>query len=240
MKAVLLCGGEGTRLRPYTYRMPKPLLPVGGRPILEYTLLNLKRNGIRDVVLTVGYLHEKIVDYFGDGSRLGMHIEYSIEKERLDTAGSVLQAKDLLGNETFFVGMGDHITAINIDKMLDYHEEKGNIATMAFKLQGIPLEYGVAELEDGVVKAFKEKPILSNYINAGMYIFEPAIFEYIQPKEDFGKHVFPRLLKDGKKISSYVFNEFWADVGRIKDYEEMNNILSIVDLMMTLNGNTRK
>jgi mannose-1-phosphate guanylyltransferase/phosphomannomutase len=230
MKAIILCGGEGTRLRPYTYNIPKPMLKLGNRPILEFVILNLKRYGIKDFILTVGYLNEKIKDYFEDGSKWGVNIDYLVEDEKLNTAGSVLQAKDQL-DETFFVGMGDHITAINAKEMSAFHKQSGNIATMALKMQGMPVEYGIVEVnDDASVAAFAEKPILSNLINAGIYIFEPEIFNYIKPKEDFAKDVFPRLLKNGKKISGYKFTEYWADIGRITDYETMNAIMSVVEL----------
>ncbi|MEM3363900.1 MAG: nucleotidyltransferase family protein [Candidatus Micrarchaeia archaeon] len=234
MKAVILCGGEGTRLRPYTYNIPKPMLRLGNRPILEFVLLNLKRYGIRDFILTVGYLHDKIFDYFGDGSKFGVNIEYVIENEKLNTAGSVLGAKNKL-TETFFVGMGDHITAINVDEMLAFHKKKNNIATIALKMQGTPVEYGIVGLnDDDTISTFMEKPILSNLINAGIYILEPEIFDYINPKEDFAKHVFPRLLEQGKKISGYKFTEYWADIGRIHDYETMNAIMSVIELSLAL------
>lgn len=234
MKAVILCGGEGTRLRPYTYNIPKPMLKLGNRPILEFVLLNLKRYGVKDFILTVGYLHDRILDYFGDGSKLGINIEYLVEDEKLNTAGSVLGAKDRL-NDTFFVGMGDHITAINVNDMLAFHRWKGNIATIALKMQGTPMEYGIVSVdENDSVSTFLEKPILSNLINAGIYILEPEIFDYIGPKEDFARDVFPKMLASGKGISGYKFTEYWADIGRIHDYETMNAIMSVIELSLVL------
>ncbi len=234
MKAVVLCGGEGTRLRPYTYNVPKPMLKLGSKPILEYVLMNMKRAGIKDFILTVGYLHDQIIDYFQDGSKWGINIEYTIEKEKLNTAGSVLQVKDKI-NETFVVGMGDHVTSIDLQKFYEYHKKKGGIATIALKMRGTPVEYGIVELnEDNSVQQFKEKPILTNLVNAGIYMFEPEIFDYIKEKEDFAKNVFPRLLKDGKKIYGYQFTEYWMDVGRVHDYEMMNSILSVAELAIKL------
>ncbi|MEM0438311.1 MAG: nucleotidyltransferase family protein [Candidatus Micrarchaeia archaeon] len=234
MKAIILCGGEGTRLRPYTYTIPKPMLKLGNRPILEFVLLNLKRYGVKEFVFTVGYLSEKIQEYFGDGSEFGVHIDYFVEKEKLNTAGSVLQAKELI-DDTFFVGMGDHITAINVADMLNFHKKNGYPATIALKLQGVPMEYGIVGLnDDSSVSEFAEKPILSNLINAGIYIFEPEVFDYIRPKEDFARDVFPRMLQEGKKIGGYKFTEYWADIGRIHDYETMNAIMSVVELSIDL------
>lgn len=235
LKAVVLCGGEGTRLRPYTYNVPKPMLKLGNKPILEYVLLNLKRNGVSDFILTVGYLHDQIQKYFGDGSKLGINIEYVVEEKKLDTAGSVYSLKDRI-RDTFIVAMGDHITGINIDDMLSFHKSKGAVATIALKLRGTPIEYGIVEVnDDNSIQTFREKPILSNLINAAIYIFEPKIFDYIQPSEDFSKHVFPRMLSKGEKIFGYQFTEYWADIGRVSDYEMMNSIISVVELSMALN-----
>ena len=236
MKAIILCGGEGTRLRPYTYNAPKPMLKLGNRPILEYVLLNLKRNGFKDIILTAGYLSEQIKDYFGDGSDFGVNIDYYIEKEKLNTAGSVLQARKVI-DDTFFVGMGDQVTGINIKEMLRFHKNKNNIATLGLKMQSIPYEYGIVEMDlNNDINNFKEKPALTSFINSGMYFFEPEIFDYIKPKEDFAKDVFPRLLDKGKKISGYKFNEFWADIGRVHDYETMNDSMSVIELSMSLNS----
>lgn len=240
MKAVILCGGEGTRLRPYTYNAPKPMLKLGNRPILEYVLLNLKRNGFNEFIFTIGYLSEQIKEYFGDGSDFGVSIEYFVEKERLNTAGSVLQAKDLI-DDTFFVGMGDQVTGIDVKQMLKFHKMKNNIATIGLKMQSTPYEYGIVEMDlDDNVSNFKEKPILTSFINSGMYLFEPEIFNYVKHKEDFAKDVFPRLLDKNKKISGYKFNEFWADIGRVHDYETMNNSMSVIELSLSLNNSIKK
>lgn len=240
MKAIILCGGEGTRLRPYTYNAPKPMLKLGNRPILEYVLLNLKRNGFKEFIFTVGYLSDQIQEYFGDGSRFDVSIEYYVEKERLNTAGSVLQAKDII-DDTFFVGMGDQVTGIDVKEMLNFHKMKNNIATLGLKMQSTPYEYGIVEIDSNDhVENFKEKPILTSFINSGMYLFEPTIFDYIRNKEDFAKDVFPRLLNEGKKISAYKFNEFWADIGRVHDYETMNNSMSVIELSMSLNNSIKK
>lgn len=239
MKAIILCGGEGTRLRPYTYNAPKPMLKLGNRPILEYVLLNLKRNGFKDIILTAGYLSDQIKEYFGDGSDFGVNIEYYIEKEKLNTAGSVLQARNVI-DDTFFVGMGDQVTGINIKEMLRFHKNKSNIATLGLKMQSTPYEYGIVEMDlDDNINNFKEKPILTSFINSGMYLFEPEVFDYIKPKEDFAKDVFPRLLDKGKKISGYKFNEFWADIGRVHDYETMNNSMSVIELSLSLNNSDK-
>src|SRR3989338_4008775 len=139
-RAIVLCGGKGTRLRPYTYTMPKPMLPLGKKPILEYVLSTLRNAGITDVTLAVGYLHEHIKGYFGDGKKFGMKLSYAVEKK------------------------------------------EGGIATVALNRKGIPLEYGVADLEGSRIVRFREKPIVENLVNSGVYVFEPKIFSYM--KED--------------------------------------------------------
>lgn len=221
MKAFILCGGEGTRLRPYTYTRPKPMLPIGGKPILQYVIENLKRAGIDDYILTVGYLHEAISGHFGDGSKLGVRMEYAIEKERLNTAGSVLPHKGKVDG-TFVVAMGDHITNIDIKDMLRRHKESGAIATMALLKKEIPIQFGIVEVQDGAVSGFREKPLLQHLYNVAIYVFEPAIFKYIKEKEDFAHDVFPRMLRKGERINAYVFDDVWFDIGQIDEYERLN------------------
>lgn len=234
MKAILLCGGQGTRLRPYTYNIPKPMLPLGRKPILEYVIRNLKANGVTEFFLTVGYLKERIMEYFGEGKKLGVKIHYVEEKEAQNTAGSILALKGNM-KETFVVQMGDHLSRINVKKMIEQHRKSGCVASIGFKRAGVPLDYGIAHVgEDGMVKDFQEKPIVTNLINAGLYVFEPSIYDYIQPKEDFARNVFPRLLSSGKKINSYVFDDFWLDIGHTEEYEEMNRAISIIELVTEL------
>ncbi|MFH1447976.1 MAG: nucleotidyltransferase family protein [Candidatus Micrarchaeota archaeon] len=230
MKAFVLCGGKGTRLRPHTYTIPKPMLTLGKRPILQFVIGNLFSSGITDLILTVGYLKDQIIGYFGDGKKFGVNITYSEEDHRMNTAGSILPNKKDI-DSTFVVVMGDHLTLIDIKKMVKHHKKTGAIATIGLKQQGIPIEYGVAEIgDDGFITGFKEKPILKNYVNTGVYIFEPEIFDYISPNDDFAKDVFPKLLDKKKKIASYIIEEYWIDIGRIHDYERLDQTLSIFDL----------
>lgn len=229
-KAFVLCGGKGTRLRPYTYSIPKPMLPLGKKPILQFVIDNLKASGISELILTVGYLKEQIRDYFGDGSKFGVKITYSEEKEELNTAGSILPCKSQI-KDTFVVVMGDHLTCINLKSMLSFHKKKGGIATIGLKKQGVPLEYGVAHVSSGHISQFQEKPIVQNLINAGVYVFEPGIYDYIKPNSDFARNVFPALMEAGKPINAYEFDEFWMDIGRMHDYEKINELMSIMEMM---------
>ncbi|MEW6748763.1 MAG: nucleotidyltransferase family protein [Candidatus Micrarchaeota archaeon] len=230
MKAFIVAGGEGTRLRPYTYTTPKPMLKLGDKPILQYVIENLKKHGIKDLILTVGYKHEQIVDHFGDGKKLGVKIEYSIEKERLNTAGSILPYKGKV-KETFAVVMGDHLTDIDMADMLKHHKKSGAMATIALYKNKSTLEYGVADVEDGTVVAFREKPGLEHLYNTAIYILEPGIFGYIKEKEDFAKDVFPRLLKEGKTINAYVFEGVWFDIGRVTDYDRFVELFGLMKLL---------
>jgi mannose-1-phosphate guanylyltransferase/phosphomannomutase len=233
MKAFILAGGEGTRLRPHTYKTPKPLLKLGGKPILTYVIENIKRAGITDYVVTVGYLHEQIVDYFGDGSDLGVNLEYAIEKERLNTAGSVLPHKDKVKG-TFVVAMGDHVTNLDISDLIEHHKKSGAIATIALLKHKIPIEFGVVEVKDGMVTGFKEKPVLEQLYNIAIYVFEPEIFDHIKPKEDFARDVFPRMLEKGEKINAYIFDDVWFDIGHLDEYERLNEEFEASKLLKDL------
>lgn len=233
MKTFVLCGGEGTRLRPYTYSMPKPMLTVGGKPILQYMIENLKANGLTDLILTVGYMKEEIMKYLGDGKRFGVNIEYAVEETPMNTAGSILPYKGKI-NETFVVVMGDQLTNINMRRLIDHHKKNRAIATVAVQKKGTTLEYGVVQIENGMIKHFAEKPMYENYINTAIYVLEPKIFDYIGEKEDFAKHVFPKLLKAKERINAYVFDEPWFDIGRVSDYERLNELFTVVRLMNVL------
>ncbi|NYZ77645.1 nucleotidyltransferase family protein, partial [Candidatus Micrarchaeota archaeon] len=201
-----------------------------GKPILYYVIENLKRNGLADLIITAGYLHEKIEEYFGNGSKFGVKIGYAVENEKMNTAGSILPLKGKVDG-TFVVVMGDHITNISLKEMLAQHKKSGCIATIALLKGKIPIEYGVAEVKDGRVVEFKEKPLIENLYNVAIYAFEPGIFKYIREKEDFAKNVFPRMLKAGEKINAYIFEkEVWYDIGRVVDYERLNKELKMKEI----------
>ncbi|MFA5108139.1 MAG: nucleotidyltransferase family protein [Candidatus Micrarchaeia archaeon] len=226
MKAILVCGGLGTRLRPHTLSTPKPMLKLGSRPIVYYLIELLKKNGVSDIYLTIGYLKEQFKTYFGDGSKFGVRIHYAEEEENLNTAGSTLSIKNEF-KDTFIVMMGDHFTEIDLRKMMKFHKEKGGIATMGLKSIETQIEYGVVEINEKChIKQFIEKPKIQNYINTGIYVFEPQIFDYIKEKEDFAKNVFPRLLKEKKQINGYSFEERWLDIGQAEDYEKAHKLFT--------------
>lgn len=231
MKAVILCGGEGTRLRPYTYTVPKPMLWLGNRHILEYTVEHLKKSGITEIILSVGYLKEQIMEHFGDGKSFGVDIEYFVEDAPLFTAGAIYPHKDKF-KEPFLVFMGDHVTNIDVGKFVETHEKSGAIATIAVKKRKLSIEYGVIDSTgEKFVDDFREKPVMNYLINTGMYVLEPKALGYVKEKEDFAKDVFPRMLKAGEKIAIHKFGRgYWIDIGRVKDYERMRELFGVADL----------
>ena len=218
-KAVLLVGGRGTRLRPLTDKMPKALLEVQGRTITEHLFDLIKKYGIRDVVLCIGYLKEKIKERFGDGSRLGINIIYVEEKEPLGTAGPLRLAKKNL-KESFIVSNGDELKNINIPRMFRLHKRKNALATIALTTVDNPSHYGVARLDGSRIIEFVEKPSNppSNLINAGFYILEPEVIDMIP--EGFSmleKDVFPKLAQLGR-LRGFPFAGQWFDIGNIERY----------------------
>jgi mannose-1-phosphate guanylyltransferase / phosphomannomutase len=228
MKAVVMAGGEGSRLRPLTSNMPKPLVPVAGRPIMEHILLHLRRHQLRDVVATVQYLGASIRNYFGDGSEQGVALTYSVEDSPLGTAGSVMLARQQL-NETFVVISGDSLTDIDLGAAARFHRERKAIATIVLKPVPNPLEYGVVVVDEGgAVQRFIEKPswgeVISDLANTGIYILDPAVFEFFRPGEitDWSGDVFPKLLKEGEHVFGWIANGYWEDVGSHAAYVKAN------------------
>ena len=224
MKAVVMAGGEGSRLRPLTLGRPKPMVPLANRPMLEHILLLLKRHGITEVVITVQYMATHIETQIGDGSDLGMTVTYSVEDQPLGTAGSVREAADSL-TDTFLVISGDALTDFDLNAVVDYHRKCKAMATLTLYRVANPLEYGVVVTrEDGRIRQFQEKPswgeIVTDTINTGIYVLEPSIFEYYQRNQvfDFSKDLFPLLLREEKPLFGYVAGGYWTDVGSIEEY----------------------
>ena len=228
MKAVVMAGGEGSRLRPLTIRRPKPMVPIAGKPVMEHILNLLKRHGITEVVITVQYLASNIEDYFGNGSQFGMRITYSREDVPLGTAGSVKNAEDQL-TEPFLVISGDALTDYNVTEIINYHQEKKAMATLTLAHVHNPLEYGVIITnEEGHITQFLEKPswgeVFSDTINTGIYVLDPKIFSYFEKNKqfDFSQELFPMMLKNGDPIYGYVANGYWCDVGNLSEYMRAN------------------
>ena len=224
MKAIIMAGGEGTRLRPLTCNLPKPMVPVANRPMMEYCVALLKRNGIRDIGVTLRYLPETIIEHFGDGSDFGVKMCYFVEDSPLGTAGSVKNAGSFL-DQTFVVVSGDALTDINLSEAIKFHKERGAIATIVLTRVNCPLEYGVVITgEEGRIRRFLEKPgwgeVFSDTVNTGIYVLEPEVLDYFGAGQnfDFSKDLFPHLLKENKPLYGYVIDGYWCDIGGLEVY----------------------
>jgi mannose-1-phosphate guanylyltransferase/phosphomannomutase len=227
MRAVILAGGYGTRLRPLTYTRPKPMLPLAGKPILQHIIEFLASHDFHEIIVTENYLYELIEDYFGDGFKFGVEITYFREDKPLGTAGSVKNAERYL-DDTFIVIQGDNLTDINLKSVTEFHKKRQGIATIALTPVENPTEFGIVELNKrGQIVRFLEKPkpeeCFSNLVNMGLYVFEPSILDLI-PKDkayDFSKDLFPSLLEE-KEIYGYEVRGFWSDIGRPESYLNTN------------------
>ena len=224
LQAVVMAGGEGSRLRPLTSNMPKPMLPVANRPLMEHILVLLKQHGITDVVATVQFLSSVIRNYFGDGSDLDVALSYSTEEVPLGTAGSVLNARDLLSG-TFLVISGDALTDIDLTKVVRWHKERDASATIVLKPMNDPLEFGVVMTDDEHrVERFLEKPswgqVFSDRVNTGIYVVEPEVLDLIPEDQpfDFSAELFPAMLEKGMPIYGYTTDAYWTDVGNTDAY----------------------
>lgn len=227
MKAVVMAGGEGSRLRPLTLARPKPLVPICNKPIMEHILSLLVRHGITDVVATLHYLGDQIQAYFGDGADFGVQISYSTEDAPLGTAGSVKQAENELKEGTFIIISGDALTDCDLTAAIAYHREKKSLATLVLHRVPHPLDFGIVITDqDGKVERFLEKPgwseVFSDTVNTGIYILEPEVFDFIPQAEvcDWSQDVFPELLRRGLPMYGYIMDGYWADVGSHVQYKE--------------------
>jgi mannose-1-phosphate guanylyltransferase / phosphomannomutase len=228
VKAVVMAGGEGTRLRPLTSNQPKPMVPIVGKPCMEHILELVRGHGFEDVIVTVAFLPQAIRSYFGDGESLGLRIEYSVEESPLGTAGSVGLASDRL-DETFLVISGDALCDIDLGKLVAFHKEKGAAVTIGLKSVDNPLEFGIVVTdEDGRVERFLEKPswgqVFSDTINTGIYVLEPEVMRHV-PRDrpyDFSKELFPLLLEMGRPLYGYVCEGYWQDIGNLDQYRQAN------------------
>lgn len=224
MKAVIMAGGEGTRLRPLTSNAPKPMLPLANRPMMEHILGLLKRHGFDEVVVTVAFMARAIRTYFGDGSEFGVKISYATEDTPLGTAGSVRNAMDQL-DERFLVISGDVLTDVDLSAIVKSHEDNDALATIGLVRVENPLEFGIViTRDDGSIERFLEKPtwgqVFSDTINTGIFVLDPEVFEHIPPDRsvDFSGEVFPKLLDEGRRVFGAVAEGYWEDVGTLDAY----------------------
>ncbi len=223
-----MAAGVGSRLMPLTTSVPKPMVPVANRPIMEYSINLLKRYNISDIITNLHYLPDSITNYFGEGSEFGINLAFSNEKELLGTAGG-LKNNEWFFDQTFVVLSGDALTDINLDKMLAFHKEKNSLATIALKKSDRVENFGVVIIDqESRIKNFQEKPrtdeALSNLVNTGIYIFEPEIFSYIPKQEffDFGRQLFPMLVEKGLPFCGYEMDDYWCDIGTLELYRQAN------------------
>jgi NDP-sugar pyrophosphorylase family protein len=220
MKAVVLAGGKGTRLWPYTRVIPKPLMPIGDMPILEVLLHQVKRAGVDEVILTVGHMAELLRAFFQNGERLGTVIQYSYEQVPLGTAGPLKQIIGL--DKTFLVLNGDVLTTLDFADLLRFHNESQALVTIAMHARKVKIDLGVLQLDDKHrVTGYIEKPTYDLNVSMGVYVFEPAALEYIPNDQYFD---FPdlilKLIEKDQKVVGYSFNGYWQDLGRADDYEQ--------------------
>ena len=225
MKAVILAGGLGTRLLPYTKTIPKPMLLLGKKPILEYVIKWIKKNGVKDIVLCISYKHKKIESYFQDGKKFGVNIEYAISKKPLSTAGQLKTAEKFI-DDTFVCTYGDTISDFNLKRMIREHKRKKVLATMSLYNYKYTLRYGVINTKKhGLISSWNEKPMFNAKINMGSYIFEPEIFNFIPKNKQYGMdNTIKKAIIKKKQINSFISKNEFIDVGTKEIYEKMNLI----------------
>ena len=229
-KAMVLAAGLGTRLRPLTDLISKPMAPIVNRPVMEHIIKLLANHGFTDIVCNLHYFPDEIKNHFGDGSKWGVNIVYSFEEELLGTAGGVKKVEDFFQGQTFLVISGDALTDIDLSNAYDFHKEKKGKATLVLTEVEDTTQFGVVILDgEKRIKGFQEKPLSgeakSNLANSGIYFFEPDIFKYMPPRGqfyDFGKNLFPDLLEKDIPYYGYKHRKYWNDVGSLDEYQQGN------------------
>lgn len=219
LNAVIMAGGRGSRLHPLTDELPKTMLPVGERPLLEIIVQQLRTAGIKNLHVAIHYKSEHITEYFGDGAEFGVEITYLTEDRPLGTAGSLGVMK--WPQETTLVINGDILTQIDFKAMLAYHREHRADLTMAAQQYDVQVPYGVLECQEGFVRGLSEKPLVKFLINAGIYMLEPAVYQFIPNDEPYDMtELIQRLMDEGRPVAAFPIHEYWIDVGDRADYEQ--------------------
>jgi dTDP-glucose pyrophosphorylase len=222
LQAVVMAGGLGTRLRPLTDNVPKPMLSVGGRPLMELTIEKLHNAGIEHVDISTNYRAANIMDYFGDGKAFGIDLSYIQEDRPLGTAGA-LGLMDV-PDKTLLVINGDIITQVDFRVMLDYHKEQKAELTVGVRQYGVQVPYGVIECDGSQVRGLKEKPKISFLVNAGIYLLEPSVYAYITKGDRLDMtDLIQRLLDSNHSVVSFPIIEYWLDIGQPEDYQQAQN-----------------
>src|SRR3954454_10553850 len=224
MKAVIQCGGKGTRLRPYTMILPKPLMPVGSRPVLELLLKWLRRNDAREIYITTGYLGHLIQSFCGDGHQWDTRITYTEESEPLGTIGPLSLLRDQL-DETFLVLNGDVLTDLSLGGLGTYHQQHGGLVTVATTTRKSKMDFGIIEHGDGRITQFREKPVYSHLVSMGIYCMEPKVLDYIPQGVPFGfDDLILCLLSRGLPAFTFGHNGMWMDIGRVEDFQSAQEL----------------
>lgn len=224
MKAVILAGGLGTRLRPVTGEHPKPMAPVLGKPMMEHIVELLRQNGYIQICAALHYRAGEIMAHFGDGRKFGVELEYRIETDNLGTAGSVKNCRDFYGDEDFLVISADAACDYDLGLLMRAHKEHGAAATLALSAEKIPLRYGLAVTDgEGYIRSFIEKPdwpqVVTDLVNTGIYVLSPRAMERVPDGTfDFGRDLFPKLLREGALLYGQVMQGYWRDIGTPQDY----------------------
>ena len=219
-KVVLMTGGLGTRLRPLTNETPKPMLRVGGKPLLESIIAGFKKYGFTEIVLSVNYKSEIIKNYFGDGSNFGVSIKYIHENKRMGTAGALNFMRELL-SEPFFVMNGDLLTNVNFEHMMDYHIENSSVATMGVREYDFQVPYGVVNSKGVNIKSIVEKPVHSFYVSGGIYVLDAQVLDFVPENEFFDMPtLFEKVIDKNLKCISFPIREYWLDIGNHLDFSQ--------------------
>lgn len=223
-QAVILAGGRGVHMRPFTFEMPKGLFPVGGKPILEHIVEMLSKSDVRDIIISLGHLGDKIKDHFGDGKKFGVRISYVFEEKEAGTAGALILAKKHITGDAFLVFHGDILIDINLNDLVIFHKEQGTTATIGVTSVADPSSFGEVKLHGTKITQFIEKPKkgkqTSQLISCGLYIFEKEIFNYL-PQQGFSllEDIFPKLARV-HQLSGFLFEGRWVDIGTPQSYEK--------------------
>src|SRR5579871_5149668 len=224
MKVVIQCGGKGTRLKPYTMVLPKPLMPVGSKPVLELLLKWLRRTGTREIFITTGYLGHLIRTVCGDGRQWDMRICYTEEKEPLGTIGPLSLLRDQL-DDTFLLINGDVLTDLSVSAFLACHREHGGPLTVATMTRTFKTEFGMIEDQAGRITTFREKPILSHLVSMGVYCMEPEVLKYVPSGGPFGFDDLVLCMMDqGVPVCTFRHNGMWLDIGRVEDFQRAQEL----------------
>jgi dTDP-glucose pyrophosphorylase/CBS domain-containing protein len=222
-RVILMVGGLGTRLRPLTENIPKPMLHVGNKPILQTIVEKFVSYGFCDITMCVNYKLHIIKDYFQDGSKFGANIDYVVEDKRMGTAGALSILKNI-PEEPFFVMNGDLLTSVNFEHLLNYHTINNSIATMCVKEYDFQVPYGVINMDENKIISIDEKPIHHFFVNAGIYMLSPMVLQYIPSGEYFDMpSLFEKIIKENHKTLSFPIIEYWLDIGKMDEYKKAND-----------------